>query len=120
MCGDNRRLSKSLSIQGILLYCMVAHSVSAGLSCGLMQAVLSVDELMGRFRANLIIKGDAPPFVEDTWTELSIGDFHFEVRSLHPHMCIHTYVHTCVTCYVHACSSNYYCVWYFCVHMYST
>ena len=83
----------SLSIQGILLYCMVAHSVSAGLSCGLMQAVLSLDELMGRFRANLIIKGDAPPFVEDTWTELSIGDFHFEVRSLHPHVCIHTYIH---------------------------
>lgn len=59
-----------------------------------MQAVLSVEELMGRFRANLIIKGDddAPPFVEDTWTELSIGDFHFEVQSLHPHLCIHTCV----------------------------
>ena len=51
----------------------------SALSCGLLQAVLSVDELMGRFRANLIIKGDAPPFVEDTWTELSIGDFRFEV-----------------------------------------
>ena len=48
------------------------------------KAVLSVDELMERFRANLVISGDVPPFVEDTWTEVSIGDFHFEVHSLHP------------------------------------
>ena len=53
---------------------------------------------MERFRANLIVGGDAPPFVEDTWTEVSIGAFHFKVHSLHTHTCVHVCVRARVWC----------------------
>ena len=66
-----------------------------------MKAVLSVDDLVQRFRANLVVGGDAPPFLEDMWTEVSIGNLHFEVQSLYT--CVHVCVCVCMCVCVCAC-----------------
>jgi hypothetical protein len=43
---------------------------------------LPLDETRARFRPNLVLEGDFPPFAEDTWQRICVGDTTFRVTGL--------------------------------------
>lgn len=51
-------------------------------ACGAAAGTRPQPLAMARFRPNLVVDGDLPPFAEDRWSTVRVGDVHFRVSEL--------------------------------------